>query len=86
MQSVKMYTTGVCPYCTRAKQFLKAKGVEQIEEIRIDTDAGARTDMMQSTGRRTVPQIFIGSTHVGGYDDLVALDGSGGLQLLLDAA
>ena len=86
MQSVKMYTTGVCPYCTRAKQFLKAKGVEQIEEIRIDTDAGARTDMMQSTGRRTVPQIFIGSIHVGGYDDLVALDGSGGLQPLLDAA
>lgn len=86
MQSVKMYTTGACPYCTRAKQFLSAKGVQQIEEIRIDTDAGARTDMMQITGRRTVPQIFVGSTHVGGYDDLVALDGRGALQPLLDAA
>jgi len=86
MQSVKMYTTGVCPYCTRAKQFLKAKGVEQIEEIRIDTQPEARADMMQITGRRTVPQIFVGSTHVGGYDDLVALDGRGALQPLLDAA
>ncbi|MDD2712778.1 MAG: glutaredoxin 3 [Simplicispira sp.] len=86
MQSVKMYTTSVCPYCTRAKQFLKAKGVQQIEEIRIDTHPDARTDMMQITGRRTVPQIFVGSTHVGGYDDLVALDGRGALQPLLDAA
>lgn len=86
MPSVKMYTTGYCPYCTRAKQFLQAKGVVQIEEIRIDTDAAARIAMMESTGRRTVPQIFIGSTHVGGYDDLVALDKNGGLQPLLDAA
>lgn len=86
MPSVKMYTTGFCPFCTRAKQFLQAKGVDQIEEIRIDTDPVARTDMMQTTGRRTVPQIFIGTTHVGGYDDLVALDKSGGLQPLLDAA
>ena len=86
MPAIKMYTTGVCPYCTRAEQFLHAKGVAQIEKIRIDTDPSARTHMMESTGRRTVPQIFIGSTHVGGYDDLVALDKSGGLQALLDAA
>ena len=85
MPLVKMYTTGYCPYCTRAKQFLQAKGVAQIEEIRIDTDAAARIVMMEVTGRRTVPQIFIGATHVGGYDDLVALDKSGGLQPLLDA-
>jgi len=81
-----MYTTGVCPYCIRAKQFLKSKGVEQIEEIRIDIDPAARNLMMEVTGRRTVPQIFIGDTHVGGHDDLVALDGRGGLQPLLDAA
>ena len=86
MPPVKMYTTGYCPYCTRAKQFLQAKGVLQVEEIRIDTDAAARIVMMEVTGRRTVPQIFIGSTHVGGYDDLVALDKNGGLQPLLDAA
>ena len=85
MPSIKMYTTGYCPYCTRAKQFLQAKGVAHIEEIRIDTDAAARIVMMEVTGRRTVPQIFIGATHVGGYDDLVALDKSGGLQPLLDA-
>ena len=85
MPSIKMYTTGYCPYCTRVKQFLQAKGVAQIEEIRIDTDAAARIVMMEVTGRRTVPQIFIGATHVGGYDDLVALDKSGGLQPLLDA-
>ena len=86
MPAIKMYTTGVCPYCTRAEQFLHAKGVAQIEKIRIDTDPIARNEMMESTGRRTVPQIFIGSAHVGGYDDLVALDKSGGLQALLDAA
>lgn len=86
MQSVKMYTTAVCPYCTRAKQILKAKGVEQIEEIRIDIDPVQRDHMMQTTGRRTVPQIFIGSTHVGGCDDLMALDAKGGLQALLQAA
>lgn len=85
MPAIKMYTTGVCPYCTRAEQFLHAKGVAQIEKIRIDTDPSARNEMMESTGRRTVPQIFIGSAHVGGYDDLVALDKSGGLQPLLDA-
>lgn len=85
MQAVKMYTTAVCPYCVRAKQILKSKGVEQIEEIRIDTDPAARNSMMEITGRRTVPQIFIGSTHVGGCDDLVALDAQGGLAPLLNA-
>ena len=86
MQTVKMYTTAVCPFCIRAKQILKSKGVAQIEEIRIDTDPTQRDQMMQTTGRRTVPQIFIGSTHVGGCDDLVALDGKGGLMPLLEAA
>ena len=85
MQAVKMYTTAVCPYCIRAKQILKSKGVEQIEEIRIDMDPAARDHMMQTTGRRTVPQIFIGATHVGGCDDLIALDAQGGLQPLLAA-
>ncbi len=83
MPAVKMYTTAVCPYCIRAKQLLNAKGVAQIEEIRIDTDPEARAHMMEITGRRTVPQIFIGDTHVGGCDDLVALDAKGGLLPLL---
>ena len=86
MQAVKMYTTAVCPYCIRAKQILQAKGVAQIEEIRIDTDPVQRAHMMEITGRRTVPQIFIGDTHVGGCDDLIALDGRGGLVPLLNAA
>ena len=86
MQAVTMYTTAVCPYCVRAKQLLKAKGVEQIEEIRIDTDPEQRRKMMEISGRRSVPQIFIGQTHVGGCDELVALDGQGGLMPLLNAA
>lgn len=86
MQAVKMYTTAVCPYCVRAKQLLKSKGVEQIEEIRVDTDPKVREHMMEITGRRTVPQIFIGATHVGGCDDLIALDAQGGLTPLLNAA
>jgi glutaredoxin 3 len=86
MQPVKMYTTAVCPYCVQAKRILKSKGVEQIEEVRIDANPDERTKMMEITGRRTVPQIFIGSTHVGGCDDLVALDGKGGLIPLLNAA
>jgi glutaredoxin 3 len=81
-----MYTTAVCPYCIRAKQLLKAKGVEQIEEIRIDLDPVQRDHMMQTTGRRTVPQIYVGDTHVGGCDDLMALDAKGGLLPLLQAA
>ena len=85
MPVVKMYTTAVCPYCIRAKQLLKLKGVEQIEEIRVDTDPAARQHMMEITGRRTVPQIFIGATHVGGHDDLVALDSRCGLLPLLGA-
>nr|WP_315246198.1 glutaredoxin 3 [uncultured Albidiferax sp.] len=86
MQVVKMYTTAVCPYCIRAKQILKSKGVDQIDEIRVDQLPEARAAMMELTGRRTVPQIFIGDTHVGGCDDLVALDGRGGLLPLLNAA
>ncbi|MGC3985153.1 MAG: glutaredoxin 3 [Pseudorhodoferax sp.] len=86
MQTVKMYTTAVCPYCVRAKQVLQSKGVAQIEEIRVDTDKDERAEMMEITGRRTVPQIFIGATHVGGCDDLIALDRQGGLVPLLQAA
>ena len=86
MQAVKMYTTGTCPYCIRAKQLLKAKGVAHIEEIRVDLDPAARGAMMELTGRRTVPQIYIGATHVGGHDDLVALDARGGLDPLLAGA
>ena len=86
MQTVTMYTTAVCPYCVRAKQILTARGVSQIEEIRIDNDDAQRIKMMEITGRRTVPQIFIGSTHVGGCDDLMALDGNGGLLPMLSAS
>ncbi len=86
MNAVRMYTTLVCPYCQRAKALLKQRGVEQIEEIRIDIDPAERDRMMQTTGRRTVPQIFIGTTHVGGCDDLIALDQRGGLLPLLNAA
>ncbi|MDP3616918.1 MAG: glutaredoxin 3 [Rhodoferax sp.] len=85
MQTVKIYTTAVCPYCIQAKQILKARGVVQLEEIRIDTDPAQRLKMMEITGRRTVPQIFIGQTHVGGCDDLMALDAQGGLMPLLNA-
>jgi glutaredoxin 3 len=86
MQPVKMYTTAVCPYCIRAKQILKARGVEQIDEVRVDTNPQERMKMMEITGRRTVPQIFIGDTHVGGCDELMALDHQGGLAPLLQAA
>jgi len=84
MQAVKMYTTQVCPFCIRAKSLLKQRGVGQIEEIRIDLDPSQRNTMMEITGRRTVPQIFIGDTHVGGCDDLIALDQRGGLMPLLN--
>ena len=83
MNPVRMYTTQVCPYCIRAKQLLQARCVAQIEEIRIDLDPAQRMQMMEITGRRTVPQIFIGDTHVGGCDDLIALDQRGGLLPLL---
>jgi len=85
MPHVKMYTTAVCPYCVRAKQILKSKGVSDIEEIRVDQLPEAREHMMNITGRSTVPQIFIGETHVGGCDDLMALDAKGGLMPLLQA-
>jgi glutaredoxin 3 len=85
MQHVKMYTTAVCPYCIQAKQVLTSRGVAQIEEIRIDERHDERAKMMEMTGRRTVPQIFIGSTHVGGCDDLMALDSKGELMPLLNA-
>jgi glutaredoxin 3 len=78
-----MYTTQVCPYCQRAKQLLTQRGVQQIEEIRVDLRPELRVRMMELTGRRTVPQIFIGDTHVGGCDDLYALDQRGGLEPLL---
>lgn len=81
--SVLMYTTAVCPYCIRAKQLLAARGVAAIDEVRIDLDPARRDEMMERTGRRTVPQIYIGETHVGGCDDLVALDRAGGLLPLL---
>ena len=84
MQAVKMYTTQVCPFCQRAKMLLKSRGVELIDEIRIDLDPAQRAVMMEVTGRRTVPQIFIGETHVGGCDDLIALDQQGGLMPLLE--
>jgi glutaredoxin 3 len=80
---VVMYSTAVCPYCQRAEQLLKARGVTAIEKIRIDLDPARRDEMIEKTGRRTVPQIFIGSTHVGGFDDLSALDRDGKLSPLL---
>jgi glutaredoxin 3 len=83
MNPVRMYTTQVCPFCIQAKALLKQRGVTEIDEIRIDSDPGQRDKMMALTGRRTVPQIFIGETHVGGCDDLVALDRAGGLLPLL---
>jgi glutaredoxin 3 len=86
MRPVKMYTTQVCPFCVRAKALLQQRGVQDIEEIRIDTNGAERQRMMEITGRRTVPQIFIGDTHVGGCDDLIALDQRGALLPLLAAA
>ncbi|MDD2741052.1 MAG: glutaredoxin 3 [Rhodocyclaceae bacterium] len=82
--AVLMYTTAVCPFCTRAKQLLSARGVAQIEEVRIDLDPVRREEMMEKTKRRTVPQIYIGDTHVGGCDDLYALDAAGKLLPLLE--
>jgi glutaredoxin 3 len=86
MQPVKMYTTLVCPFCQRAKMLLKQRGVDRIEEIRVDLNPAERDTMIEITGRRTVPQIFIGDTHVGGCDDLIALDQKGGLVPLLQGA
>ena len=83
MQNVTMYSTGYCPYCQRAEMLLKQRGVEHIEKVRIDEQPERRAEMMERTGRRTVPQIYIGQTHVGGFDDLAALDRAGGLLPLL---
>jgi glutaredoxin 3 len=80
-----MYSTAVCPYCVRAEILLKSKGVAEIEKIRVDLDPRRREEMMQKTGRRTVPQIYIGEMHVGGFDDLAALEQAGGLDTLLAA-
>jgi glutaredoxin 3 len=83
MRKVTMYCTAVCPYCVRAEQLLHARGVTQIEKIRVDLQPELRVVMTEKTGRRTVPQIYIGERHVGGYDDLAALDRSGELIRLL---
>ena len=84
MNPVRMFTTQVCPYCIRAKQLLKQRGVDAIDEVRVDLDPSQRARMIEETGRRTVPQIFIGDTWVGGCDDLIALDQKGGLVPLLN--
>ena len=81
---VVMYSTGVCPYCIMAERLLKSKGVNDIEKIRVDLDPAQRVEMMQKTGRRTVPQVYIGDTHVGGFDDLNALERAGKLDALLN--
>ncbi len=85
MAKVRMYSTAVCPFCLMAERLLKSKGVADIEKIRIDLEPARRDEMMQRTGRRTVPQIYVGDRHVGGYDDLAALDRAGGLDPLLSA-
>ena len=82
---ILMYSTAICPYCVRAESYLRAKGVDEIAKVRVDLDPARRVEMMQRTGRRTVPQIYIGERHVGGYEDLVALDRAGGLAPLLAA-
>ena len=85
MAKVIMYSTGVCPFCLMAEQLLKSKGVANIEKIRVDLEPTRRAEMMERTGRRTVPQIYVNDRHVGGYDDLAALDRAGGLDPILSA-
>jgi glutaredoxin 3 len=85
MSAVKMYTTAMCPYCQMAERLLTSKGVAALEKIRVDLEPTRRAEMMARTGRRTVPQIYIGETHVGGYDELAALDRAGKLDELLQA-
>jgi glutaredoxin 3 len=85
MAKVMMYATGVCPFCLMAERLLRAKGVAAIEKVRVDLEPARREEMVQRTGRRTVPQIYVGDRHVGGYDDLAALDRAGGLDPLLAA-
>ena len=84
--AITMYSTGICPYCDRAERLLRAKGVADIAKVRVDLEPARRQEMMRRTGRRTVPQIYIGALHVGGYDDLVALDRAGKLAPLLSEA
>ena len=83
MANIVMYCTAVCPYCVRAEHLLKRKGIQEIEKIRVDTQPELREVMIEKTGRRTVPQIFINGQHVGGYDDLAALDQAGKLDEIL---
>jgi len=83
MSAVKMYTTGVCPYCQMAERLLTSKGVAEIDKVRVDLEPARRAEMMERTGRRTVPQIYIGETHVGGYDELAALERAGKLDEML---
>lgn len=85
MNKVVMYCTAVCPYCLRAEQLLKHKGVDTLEKLRVDQDPSLKQTMIERTGRRTVPQIYIGDTHVGGCDDLFALDRAGKLESMLAA-
>lgn len=86
MENIRMYCTALCPYCLMAEKLLLRRGVTHIDKIRIDLDSSQRQSMMEQTGQRTVPQIYIGSTHVGGYDDLAALDQAGKLLPLLQPA
>ena len=87
MPRISMYCTAVCPYCVAAERLLSSKGVAEIEKIRVDLQPARRAEMMERTGRRTVPQIYIDDRHIGGFDDLAALDAAGGLDpLLRDAA
>ncbi len=83
MAKVMMYATGVCPFCVMAERLLRAKGVSDIEKVRVDLEPKRRDEMVQRTGRRTVPQIYVGDRHIGGFDDLAALDRAGGLDPLL---
>lgn len=85
MARVMMYSTGACPFCLMAERLLKSKGVTDIEKVRVDLEPQRRQEMMERTGRRTVPQIYVGARHVGGFDDLAALDRAGGLDPLLAA-
>jgi glutaredoxin 3 len=85
MAKILLYATGACPYCVMAEKLLRSKGASEIEKVRVDLDPARRDEMMQRTGRRTVPQIYIGERHVGGFDDLAALDRAGNLDTLLAA-
>ena len=86
MPKISMYTTGVCPYCVMAERLLRSKGVSEIEKIRVDLEPARREEMTERTGRRTVPQIYIGEQHIGGFDDLSALERAGKLEALLNGS